>query len=215
MSGPANGGNGEWICRRCSFSNPATAPVCVSCALLRGADVPAAEILPAATARRTRSRQLSLTQWSFVAIIAIGVVAGTWFFSAHRNDGGNIEGAGDLSPFELQVGDCFNLIDVNAEQTQTVHGVPCAEPHVYEVFWVGDHPDGDYPTPEQVIAFIDDRCVPAFESFVGIPYNQSVWSYHFGGPTQTTWNDGERRFACYLHNQAGSEVTGSARNSRR
>jgi len=43
MSGPANGGNGEWICRRCSFSNPATAPVCVSCALLRGADVPAAE----------------------------------------------------------------------------------------------------------------------------------------------------------------------------
>lgn len=213
MSGPAIGPDGRWVCRRCHTTNGANAPACISCGLLRGANVPSASIVRAATARRAWARRVSLTRLTFIGVIVVAVIGVTWFVSAHRDNRGSITEAGNLSPFELQVGDCFDLIDVNAEETDTVRGVPCDQPHVYEVYWIGDHSGGDYPDSNQVITFVEENCTPAFEDYVGVPPNASSWYFSFGGPTAATWADGQRTFACYLHNLDETPATGSARQS--
>ena len=213
MSAPPGNLDGRWVCQRCLTTNGANAPACISCGLLRGASVPAASIVPAASARRTWARRVTASRVVFIGLIVAAVIGVTWFVSAHRNDLGNITDPGNLSPFELQVGDCFDLIDVNAEETDTVRGIPCDQPHVYEVFWIGDHPDRDYPDDNGVITFVEASCTPAFEDFVGASPNASSWYFSFGGPTAATWADGQRTFACYLHNLDATPVVGSARDS--
>ena len=81
------------------------------------------------------------------------------------------------------------------------------------MFFVGDMPDGEFPGDAAVAAFADDNCLPAFEEYVGVPFENSVWYASPVGPAQQDWEEGTRRVTCQLHTQDESPVTGSARGS--
>jgi hypothetical protein len=122
-------------------------------------------------------------------------------------------GAGEeTSVFDLEVGDCFT-----SESTllDTVLVVDCEEPHVYEVYDVGDveSTDDAYPGDAAMGETASAQCQDAFEAYVGIAYEDSQWYVTSIPPSEETWAEGDREVVCLLHLQDESEVTGSAEGS--
>jgi hypothetical protein len=152
--------------------------------------------------------------WGTVITVAvIGVVAvGGILFAARRDDSGQISDAGDLSAFDLLVGDCFD-VPSDADQVETVQAIPCDEPHVYEVFWTGDYPADTFPAEAVYIAWLEDQCLPAFEAYVGRDFETSALFIGVLTPSDESWADGDRAFQCHLHNEDETPMTGSARGS--
>jgi hypothetical protein len=116
---------------------------------------------------------------------------------------------------ELEVGDCFNTDASGSEVTGTSR-VDCGQPHVYEAYAIVQHSgSGDFPGDTEMQAFAESECLPAFEAYVGMAYQSSEWYSTNITPTADTWSIGDREIICALHNEAETEVTGSARNSNR
>jgi hypothetical protein len=149
-------------------------------------------------------------------VIGLFVVGSTLFFAARRGDEGAITGAGDLDVQELRVGDCFDFTDDNTE-VSSVRAIPCADPHVYEVYAVADYPEGEEPSglDEPYTGWELDLCVNGFESYVGIDYDTSTWFYSTLTPTTDAWDAGDRSIQCFLHNETETAVTGSAEGTAR
>jgi uncharacterized RDD family membrane protein YckC len=154
---------------------------------------------------------------SIIAVVVV-VVFSAWlalnlFSNGIRDSNGVITTPQTISVNALRVGDCFDLPDPGSDLVATVHAVPCAQAHVYEVFFTGDMPDGDFPTSDAQASFATDNCTPAFETYVGLAYSDSVWNAFYIGPSEDTWAVGDRTVICQLHNADETPVTGSARNS--
>jgi uncharacterized RDD family membrane protein YckC len=130
-----------------------------------------------------------------------------------RSSAGEITQPVPISFESLRVGDCFNIVNPDDPATVGLEAVPCADEHVFEVFFAEDMPAGAYPGEEAVTTFANDNCLPAFEEYVGVSFVESVWYASPLGPTEVDWDDGIQRVTCQLHNQEGTPVTGSARGS--
>lgn len=219
---PVPGVGDRWVCLQCFTSNGADAAACTSCGLARGATpTPAAEGVqpamavpgrPATTGRRI--------PWRLViyGVIALVVVVSTALFAARRGDTGEITAPGSLSVFDLQVGDCFSIetdTSGGSGEIDTVRAIPCADPHVYEMFWSGPYPGNEQPAEETAMSWLEDQCVPAFEAYVGIDFYSSVYYASTLTPTDEGWNSGDHEFSCYLHLADETEVSGSARGAAR
>lgn len=214
--------DGRWVCNRCFASNPAAATACERCGLGRGEQPPtpaqatgpfaAPGPLAAPVPADDRRRRIP---WVPIAIgvLAIGSVAYGLITAAQRDDSGQITSSGSIHWTELVAGDCFDFGE--GEEVNEVAAVPCADPHTYEVFLVDTLPGGDYPPVGEVDAFAEERCTPAFETYVGHDYATSVWFASYVGPTEQAWGEGEQTVVCHLSNSTETAVTGSARGSER
>ena len=214
--------DGRWVCNRCFASNSAAATACERCGLGRGeqpptsaqaagpfaATGPFAAPVPADD-RRRRIPWVAIG----IGVLAIGSVAYGLISAAQRDDSGQITSSGSIHWTELVAGDCFDFGD--GEEVNAVAAVPCADAHTYEVFFVGSLPDGDYPSVDEVDAFAEGLCTPAFETYVGHDYFTSVWFASYVGPTEEAWGEGEQTLVCHLSNSTETVVTGSARGSER
>lgn len=215
---PAAGWRPEerWVCQRCFTSNNGTDGECVKCGLARGAEVaPADQAAWAGTAAApvsTGRRQIPWFRLGIYALIAAVVLGGTFLFAARRDDSGQITGAGDLSVFDLQVGDCFDVSAGESEVT-SVRAIPCGEPHVYEVYWNGDYPGDSFPSTATADSWAEGQCIPAFEDYVDFGYEESIYYVSYLSPSEESWADGDRVFTCYLHNVSETPISGSARGA--
>jgi hypothetical protein len=115
---------------------------------------------------------------------------------------------------DLNVGECF---DQPAESTDIsdVQRQPCNEAHDAEVFLVVDHPaaDGDiYPISLTLNDFLDEQCVPAFNTYTGLDYDGSV-DLVYGAlvPSRASWGDGDREVTCYVVRTDDAKMTASMR----
>lgn len=143
---------------------------------------------------------------------AIAVVAIVAIVMAQRGDG---ERSGDVSVFDLRVGDCFDGPEDFSTSVETVRAVPCAEAHDNEIYHAFDVPDGPYPGEADLDASADQECVGAFESFVGRDYLESVLEFFPITPTSSSWAAGDRTVSCALHARDLSKLTGTMRGSQR
>jgi uncharacterized RDD family membrane protein YckC len=125
-------------------------------------------------------------------------------------------GAGEVDVFDLKVRDCLaDSMPTGGEEVFTVETVPCSEPHSEEVYAVVTLPEGDFPGDEAVAAQADEVCNAEFESFVGLPYEESVLYYNYLYPSdEQSWNGGYRWATCSVYDPAG-EVRGSLRGVQR
>jgi hypothetical protein len=207
----------RWVCLRCFTSNDAVATACASCGQPRGME-PAVEEAQAWTPPTAPGQGggVSRFPWRWVGygVIILIVLGASYFFAARRDETGEVTDAGDMSVFDLQVGDCFD-IGTEATEVDTVRAIPCEEPHVYEMFWNGDYPSDEQPTEDEYAGWLEDQCLPAFEDYVGIPYADSLYYASNLSPTKESWDDGDRAFSCYLHNQSETAMTGSAAGAAR
>jgi ribosomal protein L40E len=201
----------RWVCLRCFASNDGAASACATCGQPRGEAPESAATgewaASAASPAPTQGRRFPW-RWVIYGVIVLVVVGAGYFFAARRGDNGEVTDAGDLSVFDLQVGDCF---DVGTDQTEveTVRAIPCDEPHTYELFWTDEYPSDVQPSEDESLAWLEDNCLPEFEEYVGLSYQESIYYMGSLSPTDDGWSSGDRGFSCYLYNASETPMSGS------
>jgi hypothetical protein len=135
-----------------------------------------------------------------------------------RDADGTVINPGQISVFELEVGDCLDPGGEVSGEISEIDIVPCAEPHTQEVFGLVAHPDDDYPGASEVAAFADGACLTELETSLGLTLDDGVF-FSYMLPTFDGWNaDGEigdRQIVCVLvfpdrEAVSGSVVAGTA-----
>jgi hypothetical protein len=91
--------------------------------------------------------------------------------------------------------------------------VDCAQPHDAEVTLVTSYPAGStapYPGNDALNAFVDQTCEAAFTSYVGVPFDESTYTYASFYPNPgADWNGGDREVVCTVTNEDSTPLTGS------
>lgn len=109
---------------------------------------------------------------------------------------------------DLKVGDCFDI--PNGTTIQTVEKHPCNESHNAEVIFVGDYTGTSYPISLSLDSYIEDSCVPAFETYVGRGIDTDPeLSLGYFYPSRDGWDDGDRAITCYVSQPDESPMTES------
>jgi hypothetical protein len=218
---PGSGAEERWVCTRCFNSNDGWRTTCTNCGQERNAASP--EAAPGGTGWAPAQPASGGMQipWRLViyGVIALVVFGGSVLFAARRDDSGSITGAGNLSVFDLHVGDCFDAAFDPNEYTEIseVRAIPCAEPHVYEMYSVAEYPQGEAPSgpDEEYTPWEQENCLGLFASYVGIDYDSSVYYISALVPTDESWSQGDNTLMCFLHNDGETPVNGSARGAAR
>lgn len=149
-----------------------------------------------------------------VRLVIVGVVIGggaLWgaIQAANRDESGQIVGAGDVDAFDLQVGDC--LAEPEGTEIASVRGLPCSEPHDIEVIHNATLTGSTAPTETELGPLISQHCLPAFETYVGIPYGDHPTLYvDVLWPSPESWAEGDRVLTCFVFDAAGA-LTASVR----
>jgi hypothetical protein len=211
----------RWVCRRCFSSNDGTATACTNCGQMRDADASpnAADAWAGGVPAQPAEGQGRQFPWRLViyGVIALVFIGGSVLFAARRGDSGEIVDAGNLSVFDLQEGDCFDagLNSGQVTEISEVRAVPCAEPHVYEMFSVAEYPAGESPSAADAdyTPWERENCLGRFEAYVGIDYDSSLYYISALVPTDSSWAQGDHTMMCFLHNDPESAMTGSARGA--
>ena len=216
----------RWVCKRCFADNEGTATACQRCGLIRGAEATAsdqttwaASTQPAPPARGRGGGVLpQLLRFWWIPAVVIALAIG-YFTTAQRGDDGSLSTSGNVTVDDLRVGDCFNAAEVTSgEEAEIgdVDGVPCNQPHSFEVFAVTNYNGSVYPaTQAQFESAFAEVCVPPFEDYVGVPYADSLLWASAITPTEEGWNAGDREFICHLHEEDASMLSESQRGASR
>lgn len=126
--------------------------------------------------------------------------------------GCSLLGAGSVQQFT--VGQCVNdpvVAEDGQQEVGTLPIVDCSEPHTGEVFFVQEL-SGD-SVPADVAAQADEVCAANFESFIGLPYEESSLYLTSLYPTSGSWEQGDRQIVCLIVDGEGNTMTGSAKGS--
>ena len=203
----------RWVCLRCYTSNEDSAAACVKCGLLRGSMAPAeppaaSPIVPA------RSGVLGglLRRFAWVPVIAVFAIGG-FIFAAQRDESGQITQGGSLAIADLKVGDCFDQKDPDAEQADEVDARRCDQSHQFEMVSIGSMRDGAYPTEIEFENFVGEVCLPAFDEYVGLAYEDSRLEVYWYYPLEDGWNEGDHLIQCAIYDPLESDIVGSLRGA--
>lgn len=153
-----------------------------------------------------------------VGMLAVAlVVSGCALFApgqvdtTQRDDSGEILKEGTVGAFNISVGDCLNDLDVVSEEETEVSsatGVPCSEPHIYEVYYEQRLEGYTLQALKDAQAQI---CDEQFERFIGAPYWDTSLEITYLFPTSLSYAQGDRSIQCLVSTGDLSMVTGSLR----
>lgn len=110
--------------------------------------------------------------------------------------------------FSIEVGDCLNDADVDGEVSE-VPIVECTVEHDSEAYAKGNLADGDFPDDDTLTAGAEAICGPAFNTFIGLGYEESAYDYNYYVPTAESWANGDREVMCIAYADDASRLTGS------
>ncbi|MDQ1082519.1 MULTISPECIES: DUF4190 domain-containing protein [Microbacterium] len=133
---------------------------------------------------------------------------------APPEEGGVSVAPDEQAPFDpsgLVVGACLDELAGGFVTSDNI--VDCAQPHSYEAFGGFDVAGGDYPGDAAIESAALDGCEAAFTGYVGASYQDSRLDYYYVGPTQQTWEVGDREIFCLLYDPEAVETTGSLAGS--
>ncbi|NNF49934.1 MAG: hypothetical protein HKN65_08755 [Woeseiaceae bacterium] len=151
------------------------------------------------------------------AAVGLGVVGYNVMTNADRDASGAIIDGGDVDPFSMRLGDCFDntrsFAADEAGQVSTLPGVPCSEPHDNEVFAIFDVDIESFPGDEPMAEMAFDQCLARFENFVGLEYESSVLDITALYPSSSSWAQDDREVICAIYEMNGEKLTGSAKNT--
>lgn len=132
---------------------------------------------------------------------------------ADRDDEGNVVEGSTIDIFELKVGDCID--DEGSGELQEIRVVPCNEPHGDEVIYEFNMREGAFPSDEEFDDAVYDNCIPAFETYVGIAWDDSTLGMYTMTPTPESWSDRrDRAVQCIVFDPEG-QMTSSVKGAQR
>ena len=76
--------------------------------------------------------------------------------------------------------------------------MPCSEPHSEEIYATLTLPEGDFPGQDAIFEQAEELCITEFESFVGLPYEESALYIDIMTPSERTWSEGDRLVICAI-----------------
>lgn len=120
--------------------------------------------------------------------------------------------------FTLKVGSCFNeeSDSVEGEQISSIPMRECSEPHQNEVFFIHNLPDAEkVPSDAEVEQQLNDFCIPAFEQFTGVAYDDSELEIGYFSPSAQSWGTGDRELVCYVAEPDSKMVSQSLKDAKR
>ena len=126
---------------------------------------------------------------------------------------------GNVNVFSLKVGDCYNGVVLNVEESievTDVELVSCDDPHQNEVYTVFELPDSSWKGEDYVFEQAEIGCLATFEAFVGIEYELSTLWADIIYPLEEGWKEKDhRKVVCSVTEESAMKVSGSAKSSRR
>ena len=130
-----------------------------------------------------------------------------------------------LNPFDLRAGQCFNeasWIDLEQERRISITAtIDCEQPHDKEVYFEAEFPapaGAPFPGDDAMTAWSTELCYEAFDDFVGLEYELSIYGIDFLQPTQETFEHPvglHRRVSCYVYDSSGEQMVDTARLAAR
>lgn len=115
----------------------------------------------------------------------------------------------------LQVGECFDEPAGSTEITDVQHQ-PCTEAHDAEVIAVlvnNAEPSAAYPVVFGFGDYIQQNCVPIFESYTGRTFvTDTELDLGYFRPTLSGWGDGDRGFTCYVSRTDKTKLAATVRS---
>ncbi len=125
-----------------------------------------------------------------------------------------VEG-GEVDALRLRVGDCLAETAVDGSgEVESVPVVPCSEPHHTELYHSFQLAGDDFPVDPSVEQLAGEGCYDAFESFIGLAYEDSVWDISTIYPTPESWDQiNDREVLCGTYRVDDGLSVGSAEGS--
>jgi hypothetical protein len=118
-----------------------------------------------------------------------------------------VAGPAEADVFSLGVGDC--LVEETPDgEVQSLPVVPCDQPHASEIYYLHIIEADGLPAAAEMESIARDECLPQFETFVGVPYEESALLVTWLEPTQASWDTGDRELLCIAVDPEG-DATGS------
>jgi hypothetical protein len=122
---------------------------------------------------------------------------------------------GNLQLAQLQVGDCLTganmKLNTNAPWPKITTAVPCSQDHTAEVFLADNHywrTGGSYPGDKTIYSDAHTGCNSAFQSYVGIAFAKSMYTWTDIVPDASTWPGGDRALHCVAYYQTSAQPAG-------
>lgn len=147
-----------------------------------------------------------------LSVIGVVLLGSACSSGAHRSKGA-ITKAGDISVFDVSVGDCLNPGDKIGTEIANIKAVPCKDPHTHEVFALPKYPGTSdvYPGDDKLKSFANAQCLEAFGKYTGTDYLDSKLFFSYLQPSIRSWNEGKDRTVMCVIVATGKPVTGSVR----
>jgi hypothetical protein len=105
-------------------------------------------------------------------------------------------------------------LGTNSDWPDTVAVVPCTHWHIGEVFFAGNAwPQSmAYPGDDKVSSRAEARCDAAFLKYDGTDNPDSMFTYDYIDPDNTTWPAGDRRLVCVAYDATSAHPGGAPVN---
>jgi hypothetical protein len=132
---------------------------------------------------------------------------------------------GNLLVSQLQDGDCLTganmQLNTSSPWPKLTQAVPCDQGHTAEVFYANNSywsKSSPYPGNAAITKDGNTACDNAFQSYVGVAYNKSIYTWDNIVPNSSTWTTGDRGLHCVAYYQttghpAGETLHASIRGS--
>ena len=128
-------------------------------------------------------------------------------------------GATEAGLRDLEVGNCFDLVDDPVAADRAVWLLDCAEPHTHEVYDVveyeGEGAGGGMPYPGVPVVqnWSEEQCYARFEGFVGTRWTLSELEIEVWWPSEESWDLMDRSVICTVFSPSGDPLTGTQRGA--
>jgi hypothetical protein len=159
---------------------------------------------------------MSIIRNVITGVVGVGIVsAGAWALDeTTRNDQGAIVESGELGVFSFVVGDCITGLGA-AGEVESATGVPCTDPHEFEVYSETFLTDSSETLPTDIEAKADEYCYGQFSSFVGLDYESSKLDFTYIYPTEESWAGGDKEITCMITAENQATISESLKNAQR
>ena len=113
---------------------------------------------------------------------------------------------------EAPPGPCYDL-ETEDGVLRGFNEVGCDGPRDAEVAFASDFEPGPWPGVDYLQDTARDTCANAFEAYVGISHDESIYGAWSLLPTEEMWNEGNRQGVCLVITEDGSPLTGTVKGS--
>ncbi|MDA2805882.1 septum formation family protein [Nocardiopsis suaedae] len=113
----------------------------------------------------------------------------------------------DVAAFDIAVGDCLNDESIQGEVSE-VPLTDCSAPHDSEVYASTISAESEWPGDQAITDEADQFCLDEFATFIGVPYEQSVYDFSYYTPTREAFEQFDREIYCVVYSP-GEQTTGT------